>query len=198
MAFLSAGGYLVEWERLNQVQRNRLGPWRVSVASSRVSVTVSASADLPGSLRDRPNTSGDGTSNTGPSPTELPSVGYNGIQHAGVLVSNLDRSRYFYQTILGMGDETHLRNPKLPFDGAFMKVGPSTQLHLMVLPNPDPLDGRPEHGGRDRHVAMVVSNIDPIISRLAAHGIPYTMSKSGRRSVFCRDYDSNALEFFEQ
>lgn len=67
----------------------------------------------------------------------------------------------------------------------------------MELPNPDPLEGRPEHGGRDRHVAFSVSSIDPLIERLEKAFVPFTMSKSGRRAVFCRDPDSNALEFFE-
>jgi hypothetical protein len=27
-------------------------------------------------------------------------------------------------------------------------------IHLMELPNPDPLEGRPAHGGRDRHTCV--------------------------------------------
>jgi glyoxylase I family protein len=67
----------------------------------------------------------------------------------------------------------------------------------MELPNPDPLDGRPEHGGRDRHLAFTVRSIEPLKERLDAAGVGYTMSKSGRAALFCRDLDSNALEFLE-
>lgn len=30
-------------------------------------------------------------------------------------------------------------------------------IHLMELPNPDPLEGRPQHGGRDRHFCVGAS-----------------------------------------
>lgn len=43
---------------------------------------------------------------------------------------------------------------KLPYKGAWLWVG-DEMIHLMELPNPDPADGRPEHGGRDRHVCLV-------------------------------------------
>lgn len=74
-------------------------------------------------------------------------VDYGRIQHAGVLVKDTVASKKFYMDVLGMLDETELRSSKLPFDGAFLKAG-SSQIHLMELPNPDPEEGRPEHGGR--------------------------------------------------
>jgi glyoxylase I family protein len=67
----------------------------------------------------------------------------------------------------------------------------------MELPNPDPVDGRPQHGGRDRHVALTINNVDIIKSRLEARGMKYTFSQSGRRALFCRDLDGNAFEFIE-
>lgn len=68
------------------------------------------------------------------------------------------------------------------------------QIHLMELPNPDPVDGRPEHGGRDRHVAFTIQDLGPLKGRLDGAGITYTMSKSGRAALFCRDLDGNAFE----
>lgn len=64
----------------------------------------------------------------------------------------------------------------------------------MELPNPDPVDGRPEHGGRDRHVAFTISDLQPLKGRLEDAGVTYTMSKSGRAALFCRDLDGNAFE----
>ena len=68
-------------------------------------------------------------------------------------------------------------------------------IHLMELPNPDPVDGRPDHGGRDRHAAFGIDDVKPLVERLERHGVPYTMSKSGRAAVFFRDPDGNAMEF---
>lgn len=67
----------------------------------------------------------------------------------------------------------------------------------MQLPNPDPTEGRPPHGGRDRHVAVSVAKLDPLIARLDGNGVKYTLSMSGRRALFCRDLDGNAYEFME-
>ena len=122
-------------------------------------------------------------------------IEYSGIAHAGVLCKNTEQSLDFYVSVLGMEDETYLR-PNLPFPGAFIRGG-NQQIHLMELPNPDPLENRPEHGGRDRHIAFQVANIDPLLQRLERYNVPYTMSKSGRRAVFCRDPDMNAIEFME-
>ncbi|MGC2457466.1 MAG: VOC family protein [Gallionellaceae bacterium] len=54
-----------------------------------------------------------------------------------------------------------------------------------------------QHGGRDRHVALAVSDLEELMRRLAAAGVACTLSKSGRRALFCRDPDGNALEFIE-
>ena len=70
----------------------------------------------------------------------------------------------------------------------------NAQIHLMELPNPDPVDGRPEHGGRDRHVAFTIADLQPLKGRLDGAGVTYTMSKSGRAALFCRDLDGNAFE----
>ena len=85
---------------------------------------------------------------------------------------------------------------KLPYDGLWLWMGPE-MLHLMVLPNPDPMSGRPDHGGRDRHVCVGVDSIKPVEQRLTAKGVQYTSSKSGRAAVFFRDPDMNVLEVFE-
>lgn len=64
----------------------------------------------------------------------------------------------------------------------------------MELPNPDPVSGRPAHGGRDRHVAFTIRDLAPLKGRLDKADVNYTMSKSGRAALFCRDLDGNALE----
>lgn len=67
-------------------------------------------------------------------------------------------------------------------------------IHLMELPNPDPADGRPQHGGRDRHFCVGVEALDPIVEALDRADMPYTMSKSGRPAMFFRDPDMNTIE----
>lgn len=50
---------------------------------------------------------------------------------------------------------------KLPYRGAWLWVG-AEMIHLMELPNPDPLTGRPEHGGRDRHACLAIRDVSKL------------------------------------
>ena len=116
-----------------------------------------------------------------------------GILHASFLTSNLAKSRAFYEGILGLRPDTN--RPAMSYDGAWYNVAPNQQIHLLLLPNPEAVLQRPAHGGRDRHVALAVSDLAKLIERLNQAGVAYTFSSSGRRALFCRDPDGNALEF---
>jgi len=116
------------------------------------------------------------------------------LQHAGYLVADLDRAAAFYHGLLGL---PLLERPELGYPGLWLQLGEAQQLHLMQLPNPDADRQAPEHGGRDRHIALHVNGLAELESRLQAAGIVYTFSRSGRRALFCHDPDGNALEFIE-
>jgi len=118
------------------------------------------------------------------------------IAHASFLVEDVQRSLEFYCGVLQI--EQNMSRPNFPFDGAWLDLGDSgQQLHLMQLPNPDSKEGRPAHGGKDKHVALVVEDLEELAKRLEAADIPFSRSKSGRAAFFCRDPDGNALEFAE-
>jgi len=117
------------------------------------------------------------------------------IQHVSVIVADTARALRFYRDTLGLPvDGTR---PDLGYPGAWLGVG-GQQIHLLELPNPDPVENRPAHGGRDRHCALLIRDLDGLRRHLDADGIAYTLSKSGRRALFCRDPDNNALEFVER
>jgi glyoxylase I family protein len=116
-----------------------------------------------------------------------------GILHASFITSNLTRSRAFYEGVLGLRPDTN--RPAMSYDGAWYDVAPNQQIHLLLLPDPEAGLQRPAHGGRDRHVALAVSDLAKLMARLDQAGIAYTLSSSGRRALFCRDPDGNALEF---
>ncbi|XAR67135.1 Methylmalonyl-CoA epimerase [Bertholletia excelsa] len=118
------------------------------------------------------------------------------MHHVGILCENLERSLEFYQNVLGLKINEARPNDKLPYRGAWLWVG-SQMIHLMELPNPDPLTGRPQHGGRDRHTCVEIRNVSKLKEILDKHGISYTLSRSGRPAIFFRDPDANALEFAE-
>ncbi len=74
------------------------------------------------------------------------------IHHASLIVSDTGRALDFYRGVLGL--EVVEERPDLGYPGAWLKVG-EYQIHLLELPNPDPVQGRPKHGGRDRHLARI-------------------------------------------
>jgi len=116
------------------------------------------------------------------------------LHHVSLIVADTVRALEFYQGVLGL--EIDQSRPDLAFPGVWLALG-GRQLHLLQLPNPDPVAERPQHGGRDRHTAVSVSDLDDFIRRLERAGIPYTLSQSGRRALFCRDPDGNAWELVE-
>ncbi|GAX79888.1 hypothetical protein CEUSTIGMA_g7328.t1 [Chlamydomonas eustigma] len=127
---------------------------------------------------------------------ETTSISFTGVHHVAVICKNLEESMDFYQRILGLPVNPDRPHDKLPYRGAWLMIGPE-MVHLMELPNPDPLEGRPEHGGRDRHFCAGIQCLRPLIAKLEAEGIKYTMSKSGRPAAFFRDPDMNTLEVVE-
>jgi glyoxylase I family protein len=118
----------------------------------------------------------------------------SGIAHISVLVADTDRALSFYRDVLGLAVEP--ARPDLGYPGAWLALG-AQQIHLLELPNPDPTDGRPAHAGRDRHGALYMEELAELKERLERAGIAYTMSRSGRRALFCRDPDGNGWEFIE-
>jgi glyoxylase I family protein len=116
------------------------------------------------------------------------------LHHASLVVADTAASLIFYRDIFGMQQTDR---PDLGFPGAWLQLG-GQQIHLLELENTDPITGRPEHGGRDRHIALSVQDLAPVKNILDKNGIAYTLSKSGRKALFCRDPDGNALEILQQ
>jgi len=116
------------------------------------------------------------------------------IHHTSYIVADINQSKHFYHTILGLEIDTS--RPDLSFDGLWLNINESQQIHLLLVDNPDPLE-RPKHGGRDRHTAFRVKQLSIIQTNLDKHGIAYTLSKSGRQALFCRDPDGNTLEIMQ-
>ena len=119
-----------------------------------------------------------------------------GIHHATFLTSDLALARIFYEEVLGLQADDG--RPIMSFDGVWYDVAPGQQIHLMALPDAEAGAQRPAHGGRDRHVALTVTDMAQLIARLEDAAISYTLSRSGRRALFCRDPDQNALEFIAE
>ena len=121
---------------------------------------------------------------------------FSGIHHASFVVEDTHRALGFYRDLLGMREDPG--RPDLGFPGAWLEVGSGQQIHLLEVTNVDPVAGRPIHGGRDRHLALRVERLEPLRHALERAAVPFTLSRSGRLALFCRDPDGNTLELIEE
>ncbi|MEO5343937.1 MAG: VOC family protein [Gammaproteobacteria bacterium SHHR-1] len=115
------------------------------------------------------------------------------LHHVSLLVADTQRALTFYRDLLGL--EPDPQRPDLGYPGAWLNLADGRQIHLLQLANPDSVEGRPEHGGRDRHLALAVTDFADLRQRLEQAGVAISLSRSGRLALFCRDPDGNALEF---
>lgn len=127
---------------------------------------------------------------------EVAPAGLLGVDHLSILVADVAAALPFYRQVLGL---YVAGRPDLGFPGAWLRSSSGAgnegiEVHLLQLPNPDPVGGRPAHGGRDRHIALRVVATAPFAQRLTALDWPFTRSHSGRDALFCRDIDGNAWE----
>jgi glyoxylase I family protein len=120
---------------------------------------------------------------------------YEGIHHVSILVTDLQKSKYFYGEILGF-EESHSR-PDFDFPGAWYDIG-NTQLHLIVHNNGKTLRNANEIDSRDGHFAIRVNDINRLIKRLFQYNIEYInkpVNKTPWHQVFVCDPDGNIIEF---
>ncbi len=113
------------------------------------------------------------------------------IIHASLRVQELPRALAFYCDVLGLEIVTR---PDLGYPGAWLTLPSGQQIHLLAV-GAEPAAGALRQPGRDRHLALAVSDLPGLARRLAAAGVPVVPSRSGRQALFCRDPDGNALEF---
>jgi glyoxylase I family protein len=116
------------------------------------------------------------------------------VHHVSLLVADTLRALEFYHGILGIPVDDN--RPELGYPGAWLHIG-RQQIHLLELADPEDSGKITLHGGRDRHFALHVDELDYFRKRLEERGIDYTPSSSGRRALFCRDFDGNAVELIE-
>jgi catechol 2,3-dioxygenase-like lactoylglutathione lyase family enzyme len=126
-----------------------------------------------------------------------------GLQHCGLIVSDLTRSRRFYRDALGL--EEVPRPPNFTFAGAWFQVGEG-QLHLLVEADTTGTAGGPDPGpsvavGLANHIALEVDDLEAAVARLGEHDVPLVGGPmprgDGWTQVFARDPDGYVIELFQ-
>jgi catechol 2,3-dioxygenase-like lactoylglutathione lyase family enzyme len=125
------------------------------------------------------------------------------LQHVGLLVSDLERSRRFYAGALGL--EEVPRPDSFTFAGAWFRFD-GTEIHLLAAADTTGAAGVLEPGpsavsGLASHVAFEVDDLGRACARLAEHGVALVGGPmprgDGVTQVFFRDPDGYVLELFQ-
>jgi glyoxylase I family protein len=125
------------------------------------------------------------------------------IQHVGLVVSDLDRSRRFYSDALGLDEVPRPSN--FAFDGAWFRFG-GTEIHLLSDAHATGGAGQPEPGpgatrGMTHHLAFEVDDLGHACARLADNGVELQGGPmprgDGYVQVFFLDPDGHVLELFQ-
>jgi catechol 2,3-dioxygenase-like lactoylglutathione lyase family enzyme len=125
------------------------------------------------------------------------------IQHVGLVVSDLERSRRFYREALGL--EEVPRPPNFTFSGAWFRFG-EYELHLLSQAHTTGGAGQTAGPGATQgmthHLAFEVDDLAAACARLAEKGVPLAGGPmprgDGVTQVFFFDPDGYVLEYFQR
>lgn len=120
---------------------------------------------------------------------------YEGIHHVSILVTDLERSKQFYEEVLGFQNSSE--RPDFDFPGAWYQLG-ETQLHLIVHNDGKTLRGTTKIDSRDGHFAIRVKDIEEFIERMKTYQVEILNKPDNEtewHQVFISDPDGNLIEF---
>jgi catechol 2,3-dioxygenase-like lactoylglutathione lyase family enzyme len=115
------------------------------------------------------------------------SIQVKDYHHIALVVKDLEKCIWFYGQVLGLKS---IERPAFDFSGHWYQVGPTTQLHLMVMN-----ESIPE---TMRHMAIEVEDFDATRQTLKGEGIEIVDGPGkrvdGSDYMFCNDPDGNLIE----
>lgn len=113
------------------------------------------------------------------------------LNHVGLHVVDVGRARAFYAEVLGLEE---LPRPAFDFPGAWFRLGPGQELHL--------IGKRASGDGRFKecHYSLEVDDLDALAARLVELGLEHRGPRrrpDDARQVFVRDPDGHEIELLE-
>ncbi len=121
---------------------------------------------------------------------DSPTMQIRKLDHAALPVADVERSSRFYSQVL---DLEAMARPAFSFPGAWFRIGPVQELHLI---------GGGEVGqplGRQRHFAMLVDDIEATAAELRAKQVEFVgpgRRPDGAMQIFLADPDGHWVELY--
>jgi catechol 2,3-dioxygenase-like lactoylglutathione lyase family enzyme len=112
--------------------------------------------------------------------------------HIAIEVTNVNRSREFWASVLGLQEIPRLTEGQSKYDGAWFRLG-NLDLHLQERPAGGEKNGQ--------HFALEVDNFDEVVGEAPAFGGKVEEAKmlSGfSKRCFLRDPDNNRIEILQR
>lgn len=125
------------------------------------------------------------------------------LQHCGLVVQDLEKSCWFYGTVVGLQEVP--RPPNFTFRGAWFRCPSGDEFHLIVAGDTTAPAGFQEpgpgkHSGLATHIAFEVEDLPAVKARLEEHGLEILggplMRGDGVEQLYLHDPDGYMIEFF--
>ena len=114
-----------------------------------------------------------------------------GVHHVSFAVSDLERSRQFYEGVLELEP---IPRPELGIPGMWYRAGAS-EVHLIATPPGTHVGSAPERlTPLANHSAFAIDDYDTTLSLLKARSVEVLETNADRGQLWVRDPDGNVLE----
>jgi len=112
-----------------------------------------------------------------------------GVHHLSFTVTDLERSRGFYEGVLGL--ET-IPRPELGIGGIWYAAG-NAQIHLIEILSRQASDTRLSPIAN--HNAFAIDDYQKVVDHFRAHGLEVLETSAEQGQIWIQDPDGNVLEF---
>lgn len=126
---------------------------------------------------------------------------FNSVHHIAIIASNYQRSKQFYNEILGLQIIREIYRESRDSYKLDLQINAQTQIELFSFPSPPPRPSTPESCGL-RHLAFAVDDLEQAIAHLASHNVECEVVRvdefTGKKFTFFRDPDNLPLEIYQK
>lgn len=122
-----------------------------------------------------------------------------GIGHIALKVYDLDRSLAFYRDKLGFPEMLRIDRPEGGLWLVYLRI--TGEQFIEIFPGAENERSPGWNGNAISHVCLTVDDLDAVVDRVTAAGIPLLIEKKtaadGNRQAWIEDPDGNRIEFMQ-